>query len=227
MAETDLTIIFLTLNKTPRYFSEFQKDNLISSAGDHRIISISREPMRLGYNIVDDNPPGYVNIYRQILVGAQIATTDYIAIAEDDTLYTQEHFNFYRPPLDTFAYNQNRLALFTWGEPMYSWRNRKSNCSLIAPRVLTIEALKERFEKHGDNWPEQFVGELGRKRVEIGLGVTRRKSVEVFSEVSLVQFNHTMGTERTQKNRKKAHGPIKAYSVPWWGDADELVSKYK
>lgn len=227
MAETDLTIIFLTLNKTPEKFAKFQQEVLIDAAGAYPIVSISRIPMTLGKNLIDTEEPSYINIYRQMLRGAKEATTPYVAVAEDDVLYTSEHFNFYRPPLDTFAYNQNRFALFTWGEPMFSWRNRKSNCSLIAPRELLIEALEERFEKHGDNWPEGFVGELGRGRIEKALGVTQRKSVEVFSEISIVQFNHTSGTEKVQRSRKKAHGPIKAYSIPVWGMAHFLKNKYK
>ena len=110
---------------------------------------------------------------------------------------------------------------------MYSWRNRKSNCSLIAPRELLIEALEERFEKCGQNWPPEHTGELGRWRVEHKLGVTHRKSVEVFSETSIIQFNHMDGTEATQKNRKKAHGPIKAFWIPEWGKAKDLKEIYK
>lgn len=217
----------MTLNKTPKEFARFQRELLVKAAGNYPIISISREPIDLGINLIDTEEPSYINIYRQMLRGAKQATTPYIAVAEDDVLYTSEHFNFYRPRLDTFAYNQNRFALFTWGEPLFSWRNRKSNCSLIAPRELLIEALEERFAKHGDQWPEGFVGELGRNRVEKALGVTVRKSVEVFSEISLVQFNHRNGTEKVQQSRKKAHGPIKAYSIPVWGMAHFLKNKYK
>lgn len=225
--EKDLTVIFLTLNKTPEHFAEYQKNILLESIGDYPLITISRKPLDFGENLIDTDEPGYQNIYRQILKGAKLAKTPYIAIAEDDVLYTKEHFEFYRPPLDKFAYNQHRWALFAWGTSIYSMRNRKSNCSLIAPRELTVEALEERFQKCGEKWNPGFVGELGRSRVEEGLKVTKRKSVEVFSEIAIIQFNHKEGTEATQRNRKKAVGFIKANKIPYWGNARDLRKEFR
>lgn len=163
-----------------------------------------------------------------MLRGAKIATTDYVAVAEDDVLYPKEHFDFYRPARDTFAYNQSRWALFAWGESTYSWRNRKSNCSLIAPRELMIEALEERFAKYpGDTMRPEHVGELGRERVDRWLGVTVRKSVEAFSEIPVIQINHASATEDRQRRQRKKLGPIKAYDIPFWGRAADVIKNYK
>jgi hypothetical protein len=224
----DLTVLFITANEVPSSFAKIQLQHLMTATGDYPLITISRQPMNLGENILDTYPKSYLNIYRQMLVGAKHATTDYVAIAEDDVFYCPEHFNFYRPAPDTFAYNQNRFALFTWGEPIYSMRNRKSNCSLIAPRELMIEALEERFAKYpGDSMPAQYTGELGRKKLEHNLGVTERRSVEVYSGVSIIQFNHQAATEGIQVTRKKRLGQIKAYDIPHWGKASDLVKEYK
>ena len=178
-----------------------------------------------GWNLLDTDEPGYLNIYRQMLRGAKLCNTKYIATAEDDCLYPKEHFTL-RPKDDEFLYNQHRWALFTWDPSMYSWRNRKSNCTLIAPRQLLIDALEERFNKWGDNWPQEFIGELGRERVDRGLGVTPRKSVEAYSTIGVVQFNHPFAMEDRQKRMRKSHGNIRAYSVPVWGQSSELVKKY-
>jgi hypothetical protein len=220
----DLTIIYLTLNRLPKEFSAYQY-GLIADMG-FPLINVSREPMH-GNTLLDTEKPGYVNIYRQMLRAAKVAATPYVAIAEDDVLYPKEHFTFYRPALDTFAYNQNRLALFTWGEAIYSWRNRKSNCTLIAPREQLIEALSERFDKYptGD-FPPEFVGEVGRERVEKGLGVKIQKSEEVFSTTSVIQLNHEHAHEERQKNKRKSHGNIRMYDIPHWGHAKDLIRKY-
>ncbi len=223
----DLTVIYLTASQTPKHFAEYQRKILLEAAGDYPIVSVSREPLDLGLNIIDDGEKGISNIYRQMLRAAKVATTEYVAMAEDDTLYSKEHFNFYRPEKDTFAYNQNRFALFTWGVPTYSWRARKSNCSLIAPRELMIEALEERFAKYPNGTPPVATGELGRDRVERRLGITLRKSVEVYSEISVIQFNHDNGTEDGQRNHRKKMGPIKAYDIPFWGRAEDLIKNYK
>jgi hypothetical protein len=47
-------------------------------------------------------------------VTKQAATTEYIATAEDDTLYHKSHFAF-RPKC--FGYNMNKWSLFTWSDP--------------------------------------------------------------------------------------------------------------
>lgn len=203
----DLTLLFITAGTVPPKFAAFHKEQLD----------------KLPYPIItmrDEEKLGYEMIYRRMLEGAREATTPYVAVIEDDVLYPIEHF-YYRPEMDTFSYNQHRWALFTWGKPTYSWRNRKSNCSLIAPRELLIEALEERFAKWPDGWP--YVGELGRERVETRLGVTHRKSIEWHSKIAVVQINHENATEDRQQRKHKDLGPMKAYDIPRWGKAEDLI----
>jgi hypothetical protein len=223
----DLTIIYLTASLVPEKFAKFQRETLLKAIWDTPVISVSRKPLDFGTNIIDDWEKCTHNIYVQMLRAAKMATTKYIAIAEDDALYHEYHFTFHRPADDTFAYDQNRLALFTWWEPIYHWRNRRSNCSLIAPTKLLIEALEERFAKW-PNWiPEHIVGELGRGMVERNLRVTERKSEDVFCNTSIIHFNHENASEERQRKHRKSYGPIRAYDVPVWWKADELVTKFK
>jgi len=223
----DLTILYITANKIPENFAEYQRKVLLEAIGDYPLVSISRNPLDFGKNLIDTAGISASNIYRIILRGAKEAETEYIAIAEDDTLYPKEHFDFYRPEKDTFAYNQNRFSLFTWGVPTYSWRNRKTNATLIAPRKLLIEALEERFAKYPSGTAPNISGELGRERIEKSLGITIRKSVEVFSGISVIQINHEMGIDDRAKRHKKTLGPIKAYDIPFWGRANELIEHFK
>lgn len=227
MAKTDLTVIYLTSSTIKPIFASYQRSILLRAIGDHALISVSREPLDFGQNIIDDGERSTSNIYRQMLRAAKVATTKYVAIAEDDCFYHRDHFNFYRPDKDTFAYDQNRFALFTWGEPTYSWRNRKSNCSLIAPRDLLIEALEERFAKWPNGTPDNITGEVGRGRVERNMGITVRNSIEKFAEVSIIQFNHLDASEERQRIGRKKLGQIKAYDLYHWGRASELVKLYR
>ena len=227
MFNGDFTVIYLTANLIPEKFAEFQRKTLVNAIGDAPIISISRKPLDFGKNMLQTGPKCTDTIYREMLRGAELAETPYIAIAEDDILYPEEHFSFFRPEKDVFAYNLNRFSLFTWGRPTYSWRNRKANATLIAPRNLMIAALEERFTKYPEPIPDQLVGELGRSRVEKNLKLTPRKSVEVFSNISVVQINHDVGSDEIVKKHKKALGPIQAYDIPYWGLAAELVKKYE
>lgn len=206
----DLTLLFITAGKVPEKWKEFHLKQLE------------------GYKMItmrDEEKLGYETIYRRMLEGAKQATTPFVAVIEDDVLYPPEHF-IYRPGLDTFSYNQHRWALFTHGIPTYSWRNRKSNCSLIAPRELMIEALEERFAKHPNGIRIEHCGELGRERVDKWLGVTVRKSVEWYSKVGIIQINHDGATDDRSKRHRKELGPVRAFDIPYWNKAEDLIKMY-
>lgn len=224
MGLSDLTVIYLTANEVPEKWAAFQMMTLYEAAKGSPIISMSRKPIRFGENHVDQQEKSIYNIYLQMLCGARYATTPFVAIAEDDVLYAPEHFSEFRPPADAFAYDMNRLGLFTWSKkPMYFWKNRVSNSMLIAPRELMIEALEERFDS-----PMAFKihGELGRNNIEDKLGITRRKKIEFFADASSVRIDHDFGYDHAARHHRKKEGPIKAYDVPGWGRAEELIKKF-
>ncbi len=208
----DLTLLFITAGEIPPIWATFHMEQL----------------KQLPYPMItrrDKEKMGYETIYKRMLEGAKQATTLFVAVIEDDVLYPPEHFH-YRPKMDEFAYNQHRWALLAWNPSMYSWRNRFSNCSLIAPRELMIEALEERFAKWPNGIPQEWCGELGRKNVDRWLNVTPRKSVIWYSKIGLVQINHDDATEDRQKRHRKDFGPVKAYDIPKWGKAEELIKLY-
>ncbi len=228
----DLTIIYLTVNKLPDRWVNFQLGHLRKAAGEAEIISISRLPMNLGRNVLDPGPFGYWNIYQQLLRGAIMATTPFVAMAEDDTLYTYEHYHEFRPPMNAVSYDRSRWSLFTW-DPIYCMRQRISNCSLVAPRDYLIEALTERSKQ----WqavppPAEIVGEVGRPVVDRRLRVSPRQAVEWYCTNPIVHLNHPTGTDvghhvRADGRRMvKKHGQIKAIEIPYWGKAAEIASVY-
>lgn len=207
----DLTLLYIHADKLPEQWVAFHKEQLD----------------KLPYPIIDlydEKKMGEQMIYQRLLEGCKKATTPFIAVIEDDALYPPEHFKF-RPKMDEFAYNKHRWSLFTFDNgAVYSIRQRVSNCVLIAPRELAIEALEERNTKWPNGW--KYVGELGRWRIDRILGTQRRKLVEWYSDVGVVHLNHPMGTEELQKISWKTHGEIKALDVPFWGKSCELVKKF-
>lgn len=226
MGYNDLTVIYLTANELPEKWAGYQRNILIDAIGDTSLICITRKPINFehGKHIIDTEPKSIFNIYLQMLRGAELATTQYIAIAEDDVLYAREHFSDFRPPEDAFAYDMNRLGLFTWSkDTRFFWKNRVSNSMLIAPRKLAIEALKERF---ASSMAYSIHGELGRGNIDKKLGVTPRKKIEFFSEVPSIRFDHDFGYDHASRHHRKKEGPIQAYSIPLWGDAKELVKRF-
>jgi len=224
MELNDLTVILLTANRVPKDWAEYHLRVLKEAIGNTRLITISREQMP-HTTLLDTEPLSYHNIYYQMLRGARITKTPYVAIAEDDTLYHETHFTAFRPCDDEFAYNRNRWSLFTWGVPTYSIKERISNCSLVAPTDLMVEALTERYNKHPDGG--DVVGELGKRRTERHLRVTQRKQVDFYSAFPIVQFNHDFAHDNVQVNHKKKMGMIRAFDIPVWGRAEELVKEFK
>ena len=218
MGFPDLTVIFLTVNKVPEKWAEYQKGVLLEAIGDTKVITISKKPLDWGTNLIQEAEPSVQNIYEQILRGAKIATTPFIAIAEDDTLYHRDHF-LYRPPPDTFGYDGIRWGLFTWGPPTYYWKDRISNAAMIAPRELTIESLEERFRKY----PVNHLGELGKEK---GTSIHNRKTEIFYPVYGMVFFSHVNSLDGTEQRMTKRMGMVRAFDIPHWGRAEELVKHF-
>jgi hypothetical protein len=227
---TDITIIFLTNSRLPKKWVKFHREKLLEAIGDTHIISLSREPLDLGENILQDQPPSKSNIFYQMLRGMRLVKTPYIAIAEDDCLYPREHFEF-RP--DTFAYNYNRWSLYSWN-PVYSLKNWiKTGAVMIAPTKLALEVLEERFAKYPrdtKNMPNGMCGELG--VYEAKLGLTPRKVIDFKTEIAVVQLDHDFFTindptkESIERRHTKELGYVRALSIPHWNEAKNLTDLF-
>lgn len=218
----------MTLNKVPEKWVPYHRKALEEAADGAPIISVSREPMDFGTNIIQTEPASAANIYWQTLRAAKIATTPYIGIAEDDTLYPKEHYHGFRPSLDTFAYNKTRWGVLTWGKPMFYWIPRVSHMTLIAPRELAVEALEERFKKYpidGDN-KKDGGGELGKSWMEERLGVTLRKSIEFYTSDPIMYFQHIESVDPLNRTRKKRMSRVRALEIPIWGRSEEMIKKF-
>lgn len=221
----DLTIIYLTANQHPEHFTKYQLDIFKKAANGYPIISVSRKPMDLGTNILDTGPKSHLNMYKQLVAAARTVKTPYIAAAEDDALYPEEHFREFRPPLDAVSYNMMRWSLFTWTN-MYNIKERISNCTLIAPKDYYIEAWEERFAKYpNDSMPLHRVSEIGRNNQEGWMGVSLRNCVKWQSSVPVIHVNHPVGTDST--GMKKRMGRIRAYDIPYWGKAVDIIKEYR
>lgn len=222
----DLTIIYLTVNKVPKQWVKYHKNILLKAIGNTQIITISKEPMNWGVNIIQDKPICPSNVYYQMLRGAKMVKTPYLAIAEDDALYPKEHFKF-RPKLDEFGYNMNRWGLFTWSKPTYHKTGRALNSTLIAPTELTVKALEERFDKYPNGTSEGKTGELGVSHIEVRLGLPHYKSTIFNSIIPVIDFNHIYSMDPWQQNYRKRMGPKRVFDLPYWGKAEELVKHFK
>jgi len=188
----DLTLLFLTLNKVPPGWAAYHRDVVTAASGDIPVISISKVPVAWGVNLLQTEE-GTANIYRQIRRGAAQATTDYVAIVEDDTLYDASHFRL-RPQRQPYLYNVNRWVLFTWYAGVYQYKPKPATGCLIARRERLVEDLAQ-----------DRVTELLRPGYEVA-----------YSTGPVICLKHPFSHDVFQQRRRTRIRPVQALDLPVW-----------
>ncbi|HJY98373.1 MAG TPA: hypothetical protein VJ227_01520 [Patescibacteria group bacterium] len=238
ITKNDLTVVYYTSNWLDThnpYFLENTKKQLLKAIGDLPLISVSQKPIALGQNIcVGEIGRSHLNLYRQILEGCKAAKTKYVATAEDDVLYSPEHFHYHLPERDVFSYNMAKWSIFTWTRPpLFSFRNnRKVVNSLIAKRDMLVGALEERFKRVEKLLQEgqkeesiiHYWGDPG--RYEDKLGVSPRETEEFYTTETNIVFSHPEAFGYLARGTRKRLGDIRAYEIPYWGRAEDILKLY-
>lgn len=228
----DLTIIYYTANEIPEDFGRKLRNELISCVvnKDIPIIFVSKKPLTDNLigptnNIISPYPRSHISIYRDALLGAKAAKTKYVAFAEDDILYSPEHFK-HRSSDGVFAYNLGTWNIHTWGEPLFHHKGGGRKCmhSLICERDLFIEAMEERFAKHPDGTDASIWAEPG--RYEKHIGVTERPSEEFFTNPPNIVFIHQTALGFGHLGTRKRLGEFRATEIPYWGKAENIRRLY-
>lgn len=231
----DLTVIYYTANKNNEIFMANTQNYLLKAIGDTPIVCVSFKPTVIGNNcknicIGEQNRSNYM-LYKQVLIGAREATTKYVAMAEDDVLYSPEHF-LYRPSTDqTFVYDINKWSIFSWVKPpIFSYRVRRLMNSLITTKRALVATLEERYTKYPvfKKIPPEFYklywGEPG--RFENHLGITLLTTEEYSSPVPNIMFSTSEALGYLDLGQRKAHSEIRAKEVSPWGSAEEILKLY-
>lgn len=207
-----MTILFYTANVVnPKIMAAVVAD--LKSFG-YPIVCVSQEPMDFEVNIVVPKHRSVQNIYRQVLIAAKEATSDYVALCEDDSFYTPEHF-LYRPR--HFGYNLNRWLLHI-REEIFSYRGRPVLSQCIANRQSLVDTLTERLAL--PVLPDHQCGEMG--RLEHTLGI-KHYGFETFrTALPNLVVCHDRGTLG-----HKRPGTDRATFVPAFGSASDWLERFK
>ena len=228
----NLTVIYYTSNFISKWFAENTKSQLKKAIGDLALISVSQKPMDFGENIcVGDIGRNAVNIYRQILIGIKAAKTKYVAMAEDDILYSAEHFNNL-PKKTSFSYNIHKRSIFTWSDPpMFSYIKGLVINSLIAERKALIEAIEERFVKwkelRGKSLRKESVFSEPGRVYERQFGLKANKAEIFHTEVPNIVFSHEDAVGYNYLGIKKKMGLPRLKELPYWGKASDIVQLFR
>ena len=218
----DLTVIMLTANKVPEQWAQYHKEMLLKTIEDTPLITVSYKPLDFGINLIQTEY-SLTNIFKQMLRAAKIATTEYIAMADDDTLYPKEHFE-YRPKGGHFAYNLTRWHLFTWGRPYYFHKPRPGNGLMITNRRMLISAITSRLNGH-DELPGFLLKEFATKESTAKYDIGKLETFYTIDPV--VSFYHRQSIDPLNQRRRKAPWPVRALELPLWGRAKDLRNKWK
>ncbi len=215
---SDLTLVLYTAGTISDGFAQNVLNQLdIAKPIDSELIIDLKEP---------DVPSGHFNIYRQALRGAKKATTKYIALCEDDTLYSPEHFN-YRPKNKPFAYNLSYWGIYTWQDPpIYNYKGRRNLGNLICERQAFIDAMEERFAKYPD--PPLSVKDVWAEpsKYERQLGVTIREAEDFYTQPPNIKFSHPTELSFQALGIRKRSGELRAYDIPYWGHVNGIRELY-
>ncbi|OGH18093.1 MAG: hypothetical protein A2868_03470 [Candidatus Levybacteria bacterium RIFCSPHIGHO2_01_FULL_40_15b] len=217
----DITIIMMTPNRVPKKWAEFHKEKLMEAIGDTPIITISKEPLDWGINLLQTEY-GFPNIIKQMLRAAKIATTKWIGTADDDTLYPKGHYA-YRGE-DGFHYNLNRWQLATWIPQYYFHRPVPGNGCMIATRELLIEKIEARLTINPALDKKYQCKELGTWNRWTGFDEPRYRPF--YSGEPLVSFVHDYSADPASRHHNKTIYPVKAYDIPLWGRSEDLAKKF-
>jgi hypothetical protein len=221
----DLTLLYYTANTAWHIMTENVRKHLLSIKGGLPLISVSQKPLDFGKNIcVGEIGRSYYNCYKQIYIGAQEVKTKYIALCEDDTLYSMEHFSHRPSRIDTFSFNNN---MWYTEETMYWNKFDHGMCTCIVERDTLVKTLAPRFimypyESMVTERMQRYFQEPGRNDKKFGIPNAK---TEIFkTKIPILTFNFFAGLGG--KKITKAHVPIVKKDLEPWGDCWTLKKKF-
>lgn len=206
------TVIYYTSNREEKRFEKKIKENLLKTCGDIPIISVSHRPIDLGVNIcIGERQACNHNLFRQIQIGAKLATTPYVIHAESDCLYPPDYFNFELNDVNQSYKLMNNYILNEWGVDEYSgfYKKEFGTFSQITGREHLIKEIDDVL-KDRPFWDE--------RRKERPLELFRRLRWKlIWNDNPVISLKTGNGMN---KHTKIVEPPID--EIPYWGTAHKL-----
>ncbi|MBI2049661.1 hypothetical protein HYT32_02025 [Candidatus Roizmanbacteria bacterium] len=213
------TIIYYTSNRENPEMEQKIIDDMLSKKGDLPIISVSQKPMDLGRNIcVGDVGLSYLNAQKQILIGAELATTDYVIIAESDFLYPPEYFNFKPTGDNIYRYNNVWIMWLKRNGVSRFYKKKQSEGAQIVKREFLIDILRKHLRGYPD-WYDRPTNEFSPRhtpyhRIPIAY-YGGNPAISIKSGLGVNLKTGTLGGAENKRN-----------NLPYWGDVQKLRAKF-
>lgn len=211
------TIIYYTSNKEKPRFEKRVQENLLSICGDLPIISVSQKPINLGTNIcVGDVGVSGFNMFRQVQIACEAATTEFVISAEADCLYPPDYFTFV-PPRNNVCYRNSNLYVMPDQRNFFFYKEEGATHAQVIGREFYLKRLKELF---GDapQWNTE----------EKNFPKERHRKEDIFDKVEYFRTDNPVFQIKTHKGmRYYTHSdrtPIN--ELPYWGNGLNVRQYY-
>lgn len=211
------TIIYYTSNKEDQEFERRVQENLLKNCGGLPIISVSQKPIDLGKNIcVGDVGVSGFNMFRQVQIGCEAATTPFVISAEADCLYPPDYFQFIPPRLDA-CYRNSNLYVMPDRRDFFFYKKEGATHAQIVGRKFYLQTLNRLFEG-APKWSTK----------EKNFPKERWHKADVFDQIFYWKSQNPVFQIKTHKGmRYYTHSdrtPIS--SLPYWGLGKKVRSYY-
>lgn len=217
----DATIIYYTSNKEKPEFEQRIRDNILKVSGGLPIISVTHKPINFGRNICVGNvgASGF-NMFRQVQIACDAATTRYVISTEADCLYPPDYFTF-EPKEENICYREKNLYVMPQHRKFFFKKEEGATHAQIVGRKFYLQNLDPLFE----GMPEWDADEKSFPKAQLHQkyeDVFRREDIEFFETENPVVQIKTSQSMRNYTNSDR----IPRDELPYWGTGREFRKKY-
>lgn len=209
----DVTVIYYTSNCEDAVFEKNIMNNLKFAIGNKPLISVSQKPIDFGHNIcVGVVGRSNHNALRQMQIGAIEAKTKYVSMAESDTLYPTDLFDFKPPTDDTFYIAKPFYVLFNHRNTkrIYAEKPKSSESAMVVSRDHLLRRMDEIF-KDKEQWDTEHQPFL-----------VHRRKIEFFNvSYPVVSFKTNQNMHRKTPHDRASY----CLELPHWGNSHKLIER--
>lgn len=205
------TVVYYTSNKEDEVFEKRIRDNILQVT-DLPIISVSQKPIDFGKNIcVGKRGWSYLNAFRQLLIGCEMATTDFVVMAESDCLYPEKGYFDFEPTDLNAIYSYDNVWILNKHWDKFK-RKEQTHGSMIYGRKWFISFLKECL-KGLPMW--------SKKKIEFPFYSSNQK-FQLFAGDPIINIITGINGRKWTKTMGKHKE-----SLPYWGTIIDVKKKYE
>ncbi|MBI4137316.1 hypothetical protein HY469_04605 [Candidatus Roizmanbacteria bacterium] len=211
------TIIYYTSNREKPEFEKRVRENILKVAGGLPIVSVSQKPIDFGRNICVGNVgvSGF-NMFRQVQIACEEATTPFVISAEADCVYPPDYFQFI-PPREDAPYRTNNLYVMPDARDFFFYKKEGATHAQIVGREFYLERLGTLF----NGAPRWHAAEKNFPKERWG-------HADIFDEVLYWKTKNPVFQIKTHRGmRYYTHSErVPIPSLPYWGSGRNMREYY-